>query len=364
MTESSAIPRESFLDLSWSEKLIRCYYLAVEMLLDRSLTEYVLVDSFQRFREQGEPYPFVQMAELRPGGMGQVVEYPNHNAALVILLEQELRPELKTNIRARRPQETVQKNLQRYLFRSGLPTERITLIRDIESRAAIDTLRPLLGFDYGLLIQQRSRSRTGLLNYALTHFHVKIDEVLDRIIEAVGLRLRYLSKNLFEQGEDYASLLEDKFFELYGMKSTAAGRRTAALVAHNLLIENPGRHALYVGSTEARSLIKIEKNDRVCRSVLVELTDERLDLLSKQHGVAPARIREDFAIPDTEPGVAVLTVRYAPTLHGMPPQDRKLRREINISERWVSIDRQQLLPAPSVPDVRPLSVSWVYKAGK
>ena len=50
---------------------------------------------------------------------------------------------------------------------------------------------------------------------------------------------------LFEQGEDYAARLEEKLFELYGMKSTAAGRRTAALVAHNLLVDNPGLHAVY-----------------------------------------------------------------------------------------------------------------------
>jgi hypothetical protein len=334
------------------------------MLLDQSLVEYVLIDSYFQFAKDGEPYPFVRPGEVKPGGVGQVGEYPNHNSALAILLEKELIPELKTNIRARRPQEAVQRNFQRYLFRSGLPLDKVTLIRDLETRSAIDALRPLYSFDYGLLIQRRSSGSKARLNYSLTHFHVKIDEVLDRVIEDFGLRLRYLSKNLFEQGEDYASLLEEKFYELYGMKSTAAGRRTAALVAHNVLIRNPGLHAVYVGSTEARTLIKITKRDRVTRWMLVEIEEEMIDKITRTHGVSRDYLKERFFLPDTGDAVGVLSVEYRPTIHGMPPPDRKTRKEIKTSERWVSVHRQLLLPQPSASDTRPLDVSWVYKGSK
>jgi hypothetical protein len=348
--------------LSWTEKLVRYYYQAVETLLDRSLIEYVLVESYETFREAGEPYPFVQMSELRPGGVGPVEEYPAHNAVLLLLLERALSPELKTNIRARRPQEAVKRNLGRYLFRRGLPVEKVSLVRDLESRANVDALRPLLSLDYGLLIQQRAAGARGRLNYALTHFHVKIDEVFDRVIESLGLRLRYLSRSLFEQGEDYAARLEEKLFELYGMKSTAAGRRTAALVAHNLLVDNPGLHAVYVGSTESRGLFKIQKSDKVTRSVLVEMDDEQLEDLLDRHELTPEELLESYVIPETDPPVGVLTVHYYPTVHGSPPADRKLRREIHTQERWTSVGRQLLMPLPSAPDARPLEVSWVYKA--
>lgn len=355
---------ESFLQLSWSDQLLRCYFKAVEMLLDRSLVEHVLVESFARFRAAQEAYPFVRPAELRPGGVGRTGEHPLHHAALVLLLEQALEPELKTNIRARRPQKAVRRNLQRYLFRTGLPLDRIALIRDLETRAAIDALRPLLALDYALLIQRRAGGGKDRLNYALTHFHVMIDEVLDRTIEAFGLRLRYLAGHLFEQGEEYAALLEEKFYELYGMKSTAAGRRTAALVAHNVLLDNPGLHAVYVGSTEARSLSKILKNDCITRWVLVELDDALREQLDREHGVAGERLAEAYCIPDSDPGAAVLAVHYRPTEHGRPPADRKMRRVINLSERWTSIDQQVLLPLPSSPEARPLPVSWVYRGAK
>jgi hypothetical protein len=364
MQSSSGLNNDSFQELSWADKLLRCYYRAVEMLLDRSLVEYVLIDSYRQFIEAGEPYPFVLPGEVKPGGVGQVGEYANHNTALAILLEKDLIPELKTNIRARRPQEAVQRNLQRYLFGRGLPQDKITVIRDLETRSAIDSLRPLYSLDYGLLIQQRSSGTKARLNYSLTHFHVMIDEVLDRVIEAFGLRLRYLSKNLFEQGEEYASLLEEKFYELYGMKSTAAGRRTAAVVAHNLLIRNPGLHAVYVGSTEARSLIKITKNDHVTRWMLVALEDEMIEKVTRTHGVSRDYLTERFFLPETNEAVGVLSVEYQPTTPGMPPPDRKARKEIKIPERWVSVQRQLLLPQPSASDTGPLQVSWVYKGTK
>ena len=73
----------------------------------------------------------------------------------MLLLEHEMDPGLKTYIRARRPQEVVQKNLQRYLFRSGESLDKIALIRDIEKRAQLEQVRPLFALDYGLLIQPR-----------------------------------------------------------------------------------------------------------------------------------------------------------------------------------------------------------------
>ena len=291
-------------------------------------------------------------------------ENARHTSALVILLEDELLPELKTNIRARRLQEMVQKNLQRYLLASDIPQGKISMIREIEARSSLEILRPLLSFDYGLLIQRRSAGRKGRLNYGLTHFHVKIDEVLDRMIEALGLRLRYLSKNLFEQGEEYASLVEEKFYELCGMKSTAGGRRTAAVVAHHLLLRNPGLHVVYVGSTEARSLIKIDKDDCFVRMVLVEIDAELLDSLIKTHGLTKKALREGYFIPGSDPAVAVLAVHYRPTVHGSPPADRKLRHEIKTPERWVSIVKQLMMPLPSSANAVPLPVSMIYKASK
>lgn len=353
--------RKDFHSLSWSGKLVRTYYRAVEVMLDRDLIDYVLVESYRRFTKEGEDYPFVRPGELKPGGMGEVGEYANHNSALVLLLESELDPGLKTNIRARRPQEVVQKNLQRYLFRSGQSLDKIALIRDIEQRARLEQMRPLFALDYGLLIQPRIGGAKGRLNYAFTHFHVKIDEVLDRVIEQFGVDLRYLTRSLYEQGEDYAAVLEEKFFEVFGMKSTAAGRRTAAVVAHSLLKRNEGLHAVYVGSTEARSLIKIRQDDHVIRTVLVEVDAEMRKWLTATHGVTADTLQRDYLLPDSERDVAIMSVHYAPTPAALPPADRKKRDEIKPSERWTSIASQLMLPLPTATDAAPLSLSWIYR---
>ncbi len=350
----------SAIGLAWSEKLQRCYYRAIGITLDRGLLDYVLVESYGRFREAGEAYPFVRPAELRPGGVGEVTEYAHHNAVLVLLLESELDPALKSNIRARRPQEVVQRNLQRYLLRTGQSPERVALIRDIESRVQLDQLRPLFSLDYGLLIQPRTNARDRL-NYAFTHFHVKIDEVLDRVIEAKGIELRYLSKHLYEHGEDYAAALEDKFFESYGMKATASGRRTAAITAHALLERNRGLHTIYVGSTEARSLIKIESGETVSRAVLIEIDGRMRRWLAKTYGLTVTELAEHYAIADADPPVGILAVRYRPTPAAQPPADRKLRTEINAAERWTSIVDQMLMPRPDAASAAPLPVSWIYK---
>ncbi len=348
----------------WRERLLHCYFMALDVLLERKLVEHCLEESFEAFKRAGEPYPFVTAAELKPGSVTPSREHPSFNTTLLLLLRDELPESLKPHIRARRCNEILQRNLQKFV---SLPMQAWTdlgLLRDLRSERGLNELTVLLQLDYALLIQ-RKRARKDGLCYSLTNFHVKIDEVLDRIIEKFARELRYVSKSLYERGEEYASLLEEKFFELHGMKSTAAGRRTAAIVAHRLLLEHGVRHRVYVASSETRSLFKYGEGRGFSRFCLVELTKEDLAEIASRAGLSVSKLRNSYTWSGKGNRAALLRVDYAPTPPALPPDDaRKLRKECNPLERWLSISSQYLLPVEKEDGLPPLRISWVYKTGK
>ena len=53
-------------ELSMADKLTRSYYELLRDELDYSLIQYALIDSYQKFVSQKEPYPFVEKRELTP----------------------------------------------------------------------------------------------------------------------------------------------------------------------------------------------------------------------------------------------------------------------------------------------------------
>ncbi len=50
----------------------------------------------------------------------------------------------------------------------------------------------------------------------LSHFHVKIDWPIDDATEEMAKQLRYISKELYENGEQYAQGLRQRLFAKYG----------------------------------------------------------------------------------------------------------------------------------------------------
>jgi len=348
--------------ISWEERIRRCYFLATEALLDRALVEHVLLDSLERFRTEKVEYPFVRPAELKPGGVAPTTEYALHNTALALFIENEFPPDLKPYIRVRKKNELLSKNLQRFTFPEAESSEGLTAFRELVSVQALEVLRPLLHLDMALVAQRRGDRKQGLY-YEFSHFHVMIDAVLDAIIEDYGLELRYLSKSLYEQGEDYASLLEQKFFEQFGMKTTASGRRTAALVAHRLLIRRlPGLHVVYCGSTESRCLYKIHHDGTLSRVVLVPIMAEDIKELTELHALSVKDLETYYLLPvSADVRAGLFYVRNVKALQALPPSDRKLRREIATLERWIGTDQQLLLPLPSATQSIPLEWNWIYR---
>lgn len=353
--------------LSWDDRLNRCYFFAVAAIVDRTLIEHVLISSMKRFIDANEEYPFVKPAELKPGGIAPTLEHPLHNTALVLLLEQEFPDNLKTFIRVRKKNALIAKNLNYFTLPDAENIDGIGAFREIMSVKTMEAIKPLLGLDMGLLAQRKKKK--GSYGIEFSNFHVRIDAVLDSIIEDFGVELKYLSKHLFEQGEEYADLLEAKFYESFGMKINASGRRTAAIVGHRLLSQYlDSLHTVYCGSTEARCLYKIHSDDTLTRIVLIQITNSDIEEITSTFNLTVPELEAHYLIPadkEKKPGkglkAALFLVRNTRQPAGLPPIDRKPRREISVMERWISIDLQCILPLPSSTDRPPLQWNWVYR---
>ena len=349
--------------LSWLERVRRSYFLATEALLDRLLIEHVLIDSLEQFKEEGLKYPFVRTAELKPGGLGQTTEHALHNTALVLFLEKQFPDDLKPYIRVRKKNELLSKNLHRFTIPDPEGSEGIKSFRELISSSTLEAIRPLLKLDMALVAQRRGERKSGLY-YEFSHFHVMIDAVLDAIIEDYGKELRYLSKSLYEKGEEYAAQLEQKFFEQFGMKTNVSGRRTAAIVAHRLLSKRlSSMHTVYCGSTESRCLYKIHHDGSLSRVVLVPISGEEICELLEIHSLTVKELEANYLLDVNESTKAgILYVRNVKSTQALPPSDRKLRREISPLERWISTAQQALLPLPESVESPPLEWNWIYRS--
>ena len=53
-------------EMSWTNRMRRSLYTMLRDELDRILIHLALIDSYHRFQEQNQPYPFVENRDLRP----------------------------------------------------------------------------------------------------------------------------------------------------------------------------------------------------------------------------------------------------------------------------------------------------------
>ena len=130
--------------------------------------------------------------------------------------------------------------------------------RYIENEKFYDLLRKMLKIDYGLLIQQDSSIKTKI-RYELSHFHVRIDWLLDTASESLGKQLRYISEELYEKREKVAVKLMMQLFEYDRFYYTVSRRRTATLLAAQVLRNYKFLSTVFVSSSEARTLTKISQ---------------------------------------------------------------------------------------------------------
>jgi len=345
------------LNLSLNEKVCRSLYEVLRDELDRELIEYSLIDSFRNYQSQSQPYPFVDLRELKPGGRIPECEHKYQNTLLVLFYEGTLPNEYKKYIRFFDSNQLTRENLSSHLVDLKIYDEFYPNIKYFESYQFSHLLRSLLPVDYAILIQKDSAS--GAKNrYLLSHFHVKIDWPIATAAEDLGRELSYLRGSLYERGEEYAEYMQQKFFECYGFHHSVGGRRAAAAVAAQFSRRLDFLSTIYVASCSSRSLIKIAEG-KVFRYLLIRLSPEQVAQVAKVNRMEPEAIQNGFFIhQERDYGVVIFLVIYERTIHAKPLENNQVRI-LNPNDHWLTISYQLLIPKPSVVDLRPLSFSAV-----
>lgn len=344
--------------LSYQHRVRRSVYAVLRDQMDMYLMRNALMESYQNFAASGEPYPFVAKRELKPRARVTArKEYANQNNFLVLFCEGTIPNVYKRQIRFF--------DTNKVTKESVLEMGQITLhknyamnLRYFENPGFEGLVLDLLPIDYALLIQQdlsiKKRNR-----YTLSHFHVRIDWAVDDATENMARRLRYISKELYESGEQYALRLNNKLFETYGFHHVVGGRRTAAVVAAQLLKEMEFISTVYVASAEARCLTRISERG-VSKFVLVPLSMGEIAQLAEENKLTVKLFMERYLI-DTQDGygVGILQVVYRNSPYSKPPEDGKLRK-LRPDYQWLTISDQLLIPVFGNHETYPVPFSTVY----
>lgn len=345
--------------LGLKHRVRRSVYEVLRDQLDDQLVKHALLDSYCAFKASGEDYPFVPKRELKPRGKVIAREYPNQNHFLVIFCEGTIPGQHKKYIRFFDHNKVTKETVNEQLVHLQLHKSYAQNLRHFNNPDFGRFLIDLTPVDYAILVQHdpsiKSQNR-----YVMTHFHVRIDWPIDDATEDMALALRYVSKDIYENGEKYAQSLHHKLFENYGFHYGIGGRRTAAVVAAQFLKQMDFISTVYVASAEARTLTRISERGAT-RFVLVKITAADIDMLARENHYARDRFTEIFTIDnDADGGVGILQVVYRNSIYSKPPEDGKLRT-LRTDYQWLTVIDQLLLPV-SQTDVHPVPYSTIYTA--
>ncbi|MCP3899426.1 MAG: hypothetical protein GY707_06920 [Desulfobacteraceae bacterium] len=342
-------------ELSWEDRLRRSYYEVLRDELDHFVLQYALIDSYNNFIRQKMPYPFVETRELKPRARIPSTEFEAQNSFLLVFFEESLKAIHKKYIRFFDVNKITKANL---IDHQNFPSlDRFEKqIKYFETDGFFSFLESMLSVDYALLIQRNTLKK---VKYALTHFHVRIDWPIAEAAEDLAIALRYISKDIYENGDKYAEDLQKKFFEYYGVPIMAGGRRTAAIIAAQYFRRFGGISTVYVGSSESRSLLTIGENG-VSKFILVKLSLAQVNKLVKQASLTKKQFLKNYVVAqDGRSYISILNVRYANTIHALPPEGGKLR-ELNPDINWLTVSSECIVPKPFVKKYAPVQYKMVY----
>jgi hypothetical protein len=221
----------------------------------------------------------------------------------------------------------------------------------------LDFTKDLLNIDYALLIQQdptvKKKNR-----YALTHFHVKIDWPIADAAEDLAKSIRYIQNNLYENGDKDARLLQNKLFEFYGCHHSVGGRRTAGLIAAQLMRKLDLISTIFVSSSESRSMIKYSERG-VSKFFLIQLTDQQIVALARKEEMDLETFKSSYLYPAEDYYVGISEAVYGPTLFSLPPENGKLRK-LKPAYNWLKLRDEFLHPNDSKLNKGPINFRWIY----
>jgi hypothetical protein len=301
------------------------------------------------------PYPFVELRELKPRARIPTVEFHAQNPFLIIFTEDTIEKKHKKYIRYFDANKTTKNNLLRYKSFPDVGNFNRDL-KFFETNDFFSLLRSVLPIDYALLIQKNNNAK---IRYALTHFHVRIDWPITEAAEDLAGDLRYISKDLYEKGDEYAEDFQKKFFEYYGVPVLAGGRRTAAIVAAQYFRGFPGIATIYVSSSESRTLLRIDERG-VSKSVLVKLEEDDMKKLGDAAGITINSLSKNYVLDRQRKNyICIFNVKYDHTPQALPSEGGRLR-ELKADSNWLTVSEEQILPKPSVINHPPIPYKMVY----
>jgi hypothetical protein len=342
--------------LNYYEKLRRSLYEIARDALEIQLMKVSLIDSFYNYIENDIEYSFLDKSELRPKSKKMERESELFNTFIVIFCEGAINPSLKNYIRFFPENKAIKKNME-YLANFTLFKKYHPNLRYFDEPPFLGFVKELLNIDYALLIQQdptiKKKNR-----YALTHFHVKIDWPIADAAEDLAKFLRYIQNNLYENGDEQARVLQNKLFEYYGSHHSVGGRRTAALIAAQLLRKLDLISTVFISSAESRSMIKYSERG-VSKFFLIKLTNSEISALALKEGMSADELKTSYLYPAKNYHVGISEAVYDYTQYSKPPEDGKIRK-LRPAYNWLSLMDEFLHPKPDVPNLRPVSYDWVY----
>jgi hypothetical protein len=347
-------------ELSAKNKVRRSYYELLRDDLDAFIIEYGLVDSYKKFQQKNNPYPFAAKKELKPRAQLPKIEYEDQNTFLVLFVEDIIPDTSKKYIRFFDVNKTTKTNLMQSKSLS-LDDDFDRTEKYLESAHFNNFIKELLPLDYALLIQ-RDPTTVSTDRYAVTHFHVRIDWPVAAAAEDMAQHLRYISKDLYEKGDKYAESLQKKLFEYYGFPFMVGGRRTAALVAAQFLKKLPCISTVYVASSEARLVTRISERG-VSKFTLIKLSKQDMTALASGNDLTLKELTNNYIIAtEGKSGVCVLFVSYDQTEHAKAPSDRKIRT-LNPVTPWLTVGNQYVMPKSDIAKRKkypPLPINLIY----
>ena len=342
--------------LSYYGKLRRSIYEILRDSLERRLMKVSLIDSLYNYQKKGIEYIFVDKSELKPKSKKMEKESEFFNTFLVIICEGVLSSQLKNYIRFFPENSVIKKNLQ-YLPNFSLYKRFHQNLRHFDSPGFLDFIDDLSDIDYSLLIQQ-DPSVKRKNRYSLTHFHVKIDWPISDAAQDLAKGLRYIQNNLYENGDRAASILQNKLFEYYGCHHTVGGRRTAGLIAAQLLKKSGFISTVFVSSSESRIMYRYSERG-VSKFFLIQLNNKQITALARSYDLTPDFLKDHYLFPGKGHHLGILEAAYDHTAHSKPPKDGKLRK-VRPAYNWLSLRGELLHPTLDSPHVTPIRYNWVY----
>lgn len=342
--------------LNYYEKLRRSLYEILRDALELKLMKTSLIDSFYNYLQNNVEYSFVDKSELRPKSKKMEKESELFNTFIVIFCEGSVNPELKNYIRFFPENKVIKQNIE-YLVNMSLYKNFHQNLRYFDQPGFMDFITRLINVDYALLIQQdptiKKKNR-----YALTHFHVKIDWPIADAAEDLAKWLRYIQNNLYENGDKEGRILQNKLFEYYGCHHSVGGRRTAALIAAQLLKKLNVISTIFVSSSESRSMVKYSERG-VSKFFLIQLTNDQISALAAKEGMDVETLKASYLYPAENYYVGISEAVYGYTPYSKPPDDGKLRK-VRPAYNWIKLRDEFLHPKNDQLILRPINYNWVY----